>query len=193
MAVNLLVFVMAGMLAEQHGTPRDISNPVGVSLVSLKPPEPPKQEEVKEPTPPPPVPERPDFAPTLVQPSVLGAALEGLAVKIDIGGVETGRQQEDFIFDSADLDQAPQALAKIPPEYPYGAREKGIEGYVAVKFLVREDGSVGNINILKAKPRGPFEEAVRRSLSRWKFQPGRIGGDSVASWVVTTIRFNLNN
>ncbi len=192
LVANAMVFLLAGLLAEQHGAPQDITEPVGVSLVSLQPPEPPQQEEVQEPEPPTPQPERPDFAPALVQPAVTGPALDGLAVQIDLAGQEMGGARDDFIFDSADLDRAPQTIARVQPDYPYRAREMGIEGYVAVKFMVREDGSVGNINILKAQPQGRFEEVVRRSLVRWRFQPGQIGGQNVASWVVTTIRFNLN-
>ncbi|MBU2500666.1 energy transducer TonB [bacterium] len=190
--VNVALFGLAGFLTGKSRPPQDITDPVGVSLVTLAPPEPPQQEEVKEPEPPPPAQEKPDFAPDLVQPSVMGAALDGLAVKVDIGGIGEPSGRETFIFDSVDLDQAPQAVVKVPPEFPYKAREQGIEGYVAVKFLVRADGTVGNVNVLKSKPKGQFEEAVRRALLQWKFQPGRIGGEAVASWVVTTIRFDLN-
>lgn len=190
--VNGAIFGLAGILRTEHKPPQDITDPVAVNLVTLAPPEPPRQEEVREPEPPPPVEEKPDFAPDLAQPSVMEAALAGLSVKVDIGHVGGRAAPQDFIFDSVDLDQAPQAVVKVAPDYPYKARELGIEGYVAVKFLVREDGTVANVNILKASPEGQFEEAVRRDLPKWRFQPGRIGGQAVASWVVTTIRFDLN-
>jgi protein TonB len=190
--VNAALFALAGFLTTQHRTDQDIIEPVGVSLVNLAPPEPPKQEEVKEPEPPPPAQEKPDFTPDLVQPAIRGPSVGDLAIGIDIGGVARDSGPSEMIFDSVDLDQAPQAMAKVPPTYPYKARERGIEGYVAVKFMVREDGSVGNVNILKAKPEGYFEEEVRRALLGWKFQPGQIGGEPVASWVVTTLRFDLN-
>ncbi len=190
--VNVALFVLAGMLTAQHREVQDISDPVGVSLVTLAPPEPPRQEEVRAPEPPPPAEEKPDFMPDLVQPAIAGPAVGGLSLGIKMGGLSRREDPGDLIFDSVDLDQAPQATVKVPPAYPYKARERGIEGYVAVKFLVREDGSVGNVNVLKAKPAGYFEEDVRRALPRWKFQPGRIGGEPVASWVITTLRFNLN-
>lgn len=189
--VNVGLFGLAGFLTSTARPPRDISEPIGVSLVSLAPPEPPRQEEVRDPEPPPPE-AKPDFRPDLVQPALPGAGAADFAVKIDLGELGRDQRQDDFIFDSVDLDQPPQAMVRVPPDYPYGARERGVEGFVAVKFLVREDGSVGNVNVLKAKPEGLFEDAVRRALPRWTFQPGRIGGNPVASWVVTTIRFDLN-
>jgi protein TonB len=190
--VNVVLFGFAAILTSQHRPPQDIIDPVGVSLVSLAPPEPPPPEETKEPEPPPPAQDKPDFAPDLVQPAVMGAGVGDLAVSVDIDGIGERQGAESFIFDSVDLDQAPQAVVRIPPPYPYKAREQGIEGYVAVKFLVKDDGTVGNVNILKAKPKGYFEEEVRRTLVKWKFQPGRIGGDPVTSWVVTTLRSDLN-
>lgn len=189
--INIGLFGLAGFLTSTVRPPRDISDPIGVSLVSLAPPEPARQEEVRDPEPPPPE-TKPDFQPDLVQPSVLGGGVADFAVKIDLGELGRDGSQDNFIFDSVDLDQAPQATVRVPPDYPYGARERGIEGYVAVKFLVREDGTVGNVNVLKAKPEGLFDDAVRRALPKWRFQPGRIGGNPVASWVVTTIRFDLN-
>ncbi len=190
--INMALFGLAGFLTSQHRPPRDIIDPVGVSLVSLALPEPQPPEEVKEAEPPPQVQEKPDFAPDLVQPSIMAGGMGDFAVSVDIDGIGERQSAESFIFDSVDLDQAPQAVVRVPPPYPYKAREQGIEGYVAVKFLVREDGTVGNVNILKAKPKGHFEEEVRRTLPKWKFQPGRIGNDPVASWVVTTLRFDLN-
>lgn len=190
--INLALFALAGFLTTQDRHVQDITDPVGVSLVSLAPPEPPKQEEVNEPEPPPPAQEKPDFAPDLVQPSIAGPGVGGLAVSIDLGDISRDAGPAEMIFDSIDLDQAPQAVRKTPPTYPYQARERGIEGYVAVKFMVREDGSVFHVNILKAKPEGYFEDEVRRALVQWEFQPGRIDGEPVASWVVTTLRFDLN-
>ena len=190
--VNLVLFALVGFLTTEHRENQDITEPVGVSLVNLAPPEPPKQEEVKEAEPPPPAAEKPDFTPDLFQPAISGPGVGGLAVSLDMGEVGTREDPAEMIFDSVDLDQAPQATVCIPPEYPFQARERGVEGYVAVKFLVRADGSVGNVNVLKAKPEGVFEEEVRRALPRWRFQPGTIAGEPVPSWVVTTLRFDLN-
>jgi protein TonB len=124
-----------------------------------------------------------------------GGGIGGIAVRVGTGGGGGGGGRagaQESIFDSVDLDQAPTPAMQVAPEYPLKAREQGIEGYVAVKFMVRPDGSVGNVNILGAKPEGTFEEAVRRVLPRWRFQPGRLHGEPVASWVVTTLRFDLN-
>lgn len=194
-AINVVLLLLASYLINASRPPeQDITAPIGVSLVNLAPPAPPKQEAVREEAPPPPAEDKPDVQPDLFQPD-FGAAAAGagdIAVNIDIGGIARSESEREMIFDSVDLDQAPTALVQVPPEYPYRAREQNLEGYVAVKFLVRPDGSVGNVNILKGQPEGVFDDEVRRALFRWKFQPGRLGGEAVASWVVTTLRFDLH-
>ena len=34
--------------------------------------------------------------------------------------------------------------------------------------------------------------AVRQTVPRWKFKPGHIAGEPVTSWVVTNVRFTLD-
>jgi protein TonB len=36
-----------------------------------------------------------------------------------------------------------------------------------------------------------FEDSVLQTLPSWKFSPGKVVGEPVSSWVVTTIRFEL--
>ncbi len=192
-AINLTLLVLAAYLVNASRAPeQDITAPVGVSLVTLAPPAPPRQEQAREETPPPPAEDKPEVQPDLFQPDLGAAGLGDIAINIDIGGAAQRESAREMIFDSVDLDQAPSVMVQVPPEYPFKAREQNLEGYVAVKFLVRPDGSVGNVNILKAQPAGVFDDEVRRALLRWKFQPGRINGEAVASWVTTTLRFDLN-
>jgi len=189
--VNLGLLGVTTVLSQERDRVQDITEPVGVSLVSLKPPEPPKQEEAKDPEPPPPQ-DKPDFAPDLLAPGLGDFGGPSVGVAINVGGVKREAAGADFIFDSADLDRAPEVVTRINPEYPYQARERGIEGYVAVKVLVGADGTVRQVNILKAKPQGAFETAVRKVMPGWRFQPGEVGGEPVTAWVTTTLHFRLN-
>jgi protein TonB len=189
--VNLALFGFTTVLSREREREQDITEPVGVSLVSLKAPEPPQQQEAKDPEPPPPQ-EKPDFAPDLVQPGLGDLGGPAINVSFNVGGVKKDGAPADFIFDSMDLDRAPEVTARVNPEYPYSARERGIEGYVAVKVLVGKDGAVRQVNILKSKPKGVFDQAVRRAVPNWRFQPGEVGGEPVTAWVTTTLHFRLN-
>jgi len=105
-----------------------------------------------------------------------------------IGNIDSGIS---LIFNADEIDQPPSALAKMPPLYPYKAKRLEIEGYVKVKFLVDETGAVSQISILEASPKGLFEDSVFKALPSWEFAPGKILGEPVSSWVITTIRFEL--
>jgi protein TonB len=191
LAVNLGLFGLTTVLSQERERVQDISEPMGVSLVSLAPPDPPAQEEAKDPEPPP-AEEKPDFAPDLVEPGLGDLGGPAINVSFNVGGVRRDTAPGDFIFDSMDLDRAPEVTARVNPEYPYAARERGLEGYVAVKVLVGKDGAVRQVNILKSKPEGVFDQAVRRAVPSWRFQPGEVGGEPVTAWVTTTLHFRLN-
>ena len=189
--VNLGLFGLTTVLSQERALTPDITEPMSVSLVSLAPPDPPKQEEQKAPDPPPPQ-ERPDFAPDLIAPGLGDLGGPAIGITINVGGVRRDAAATDFIFDSTDLDRSPEIVGRVNPEYPFQARERGIEGYVAVKVLVGKDGAVRQVNILKAKPANIFDQAVRKAVSSWRFRPGEVGGEPVTAWITTTLHFRLN-
>lgn len=57
------------------------------------------------------------------------------------------------------------------PDYPPNAQRAGTVGAVVASFTVNADGSVSNIVITSAKPRGVFDRNVQAAVRRWKFQP----------------------
>lgn len=84
------------------------------------------------------------------------------------------------------------ALVRIPPVYPMSAKSRGTEGWVQVRFIVNEDGSVGNVSVEDSDPKTIFNDAVIRSVSGWKFKTATIGGLPVKTWAETTVRFKLD-
>jgi protein TonB len=57
------------------------------------------------------------------------------------------------------------------PVYPSDAKRAGTSGEVVVSFTVNTDGSVSNIDIVSARPRGVFERNVQSAVRRWTFRP----------------------
>ncbi|MGD8845963.1 MAG: TonB family protein [Desulfobacteraceae bacterium] len=94
-------------------------------------------------------------------------------------------------FGLGDLDGPFIPLGRIPPVYPMAAKRRGIEGWVKVRFVVNEQGTVETITIVDAKPPGMFDQSVRRCVSKWRFKPGTVEGMPVKARVETTIRFEL--
>lgn len=192
-ALNLLLLWAAGHLARQKPVVRGYGPPVAVDLVMLAPEQaPPPPQEVQEP--PPPEPQAPPpFAPDLGLPAPGDAPAIAVKLDLDPAVFAAGPARGELVFEAGALDEAPRARVRAEPPYPYRARQRGVEGQVQVRLLVRADGSVGEVTILAAEPAGVFEDAVRQTVPRWSFAPGMIGGRPVASWVVTTVHFRLGD
>lgn len=191
--VNVLLLGLLPLLAQERKPRESEDFSAVISLVKLDAPAPPEREaphEEKKPE----AEQQPDFVPDLMPPDFSGlGGLEG-GIAIDLGalaGGGSGLSQQPVVFESYELDSPPEPVVKVPPVYPYKAREQGTEGVVQVKLLVRPDGSVGQVIVLAARPEGVFDDAVRQAVPRWKFEPGKVDGQAVAAWVVTAVHFKL--
>lgn len=56
------------------------------------------------------------------------------------------------------------------PEYPSVARKVRIAGTVIVDFTVNENGSVGEVTVVKPLPFG-IDHAAREAVAKWQFHP----------------------
>ena len=72
----------------------------------------------------------------------------------------------------------PQPIQREAPAYPQAVRELGIEGSVEVALTVLRDGSVGWVRIVRAEPRGYFEQAAAEGVRRWRFSPAMQDGQA---------------
>ncbi len=190
--LNIVLFASAALLSRDRPVRQTSTPPVSVNLVTLKPATPPPPEKKREIPKPKPKP-RMDFTPELSRPSLRGPAPLDIQVRIDPALFAGGPEHGEFIFNSGDLDQPPRKVVQTAPIYPYKARQRNLEGFVKVKMLVRADGSVGEVSVMDAHPKGLFDSAALKAVPQWRFQPGVIDGQAVPSWVVTTIRFTLND
>ncbi|NJN77564.1 MAG: TonB family protein [Saprospiraceae bacterium] len=80
-------------------------------------------------------------------------------------------------------------------KYPSVARENNVEGTAVVSFVIKKDGSISNINVLRDPGAGCGEEAVRiinlmQNLPN-KWIPGRQGNENVRVQFNLPIRFRL--
>lgn len=94
-------------------------------------------------------------------------------------------------FTMDEVDDAPQVLRSIPPEYPYGAKRNRIVGKVVVRMLVTYEGLPTNLSIHSAIPSGVFDTAALSAAKRWKFRPGQYKGKAVDTWVLLPFNFEL--
>jgi len=123
-----------------------------------------------------------------------GADLAALAPSVDYSGVGGGLGglgvAELSVSAGSDRDAVPQV--RIQPDYPIQARQKGIEGWVDVKFTVGADGSVRNPVVVNAQPKKIFDRAAIQAVKGWKYNPKIEDGRAVERrGLKVRIRFQL--
>lgn len=76
-------------------------------------------------------------------------------------------------------------------KYPAVSLEEGVQGTVMLRFVVNENGSVGEVQILKSLDTYCDREAKRVVQSLPRFTPGRQQGKPVKVWFQFPIRFEI--
>jgi TonB family protein len=77
-------------------------------------------------------------------------------------------------------------------QYPQQARLQGIEGKVFVQFVVYNDGSIADVQVLKGIGAGCDAEAVKVIVNAPKWNPGKQDGKPVNVRMSVPIAFKLN-
>ena len=76
-------------------------------------------------------------------------------------------------------------------KYPAVSLEEGVQGTVMLRFVVNENGSVGEVQILKSLDPYCDKEAKRVVQSLPRFTPGRQQGKPVKVWFQFPSRFEI--
>ncbi len=79
----------------------------------------------------------------------------------------------------------------VAPQFPLDARQRGIDGWVDLQFLVNTDGSVGDLTIVGAQPVGVFEQAALDAVRHWHYQPVTRAGQAVSQRARVRLRFAM--
>src|SRR5206468_3293666 len=64
----------------------------------------------------------------------------------------------------------PEEIDRVIPRYPVLARRAGVAGSAVIRGIVRRDGTIDNVEILKDLPYG-LGEAAREAVQQWRFRP----------------------
>jgi periplasmic protein TonB len=86
----------------------------------------------------------------------------------------------------------PRVLKEVKPDYTPEAKKQRIEGLVAMSVVVKEDGTVGDVEVTRSldKKFGLDEQAVI-AMKKWRFKPGARDGKPVAVRVDVEMTFAL--
>ncbi|MDZ4870553.1 MAG: TonB family protein [Alphaproteobacteria bacterium] len=103
---------------------------------------------------------KPSPVPPTVEPSPITPTASGPAqgpIALDVRG-EVGEQP----------------VAQSLPAYPRSAQERGVEGRVVMSITIMPDGTVRDVQVVEARPRGYFEAAAVRAVQTWRYRPSNM-------------------
>ena len=75
------------------------------------------------------------------------------------------------------------------PEYPEVARRRGWQGIVQFEVLVLKNGRVGGLKMLVSTGYRSLDNAARKAINHWKFQPATSFGMPIDSRVIVPVDF----
>lgn len=84
----------------------------------------------------------------------------------------------------------PEEVDRVTPRYPPAARMAGRSGSVVIRGIVRKDGTIDEVEILKDQPYG-LGEAARDAVERWRFRPATYRGEPIDVYYTVTVNFRL--
>lgn len=84
----------------------------------------------------------------------------------------------------------PEELDRVIPRYPSMARRAGVQGPVVVRGIVRRDGTIDNVEVIRDLPYG-LGDSARQAVSRWRFRPATFRGEPIDVYYTVTVNFRL--
>jgi len=138
--------------------------------------------------------ERPPQMPVAPRMSVASSAGAVSAAPIQIVQPNVDTAQVRMNLSAGGTDRGVAPLVRINPDYPRRALERGIQGWVHVRFTITAAGTVKDLVVVDSEPKGVFDEAASKAVLRWRYNPRVENGVAVERvGEQTLIRFKLED
>jgi len=88
----------------------------------------------------------------------------------------------------------PEIVTKIDPVYPEDARDARVDGKVVLQAVIRDNGTVGDVQVLTAIPGWPsLDRSAAAAVQQWKYRPALKDGHPVSIYITVVIQFRLQD
>jgi protein TonB len=187
-----VLFTMPRLIARQQSHPgdSDVRDVVAFVRADVEPPKPPKPPEPPKP--------RPDDKPgpprsTNSTHGVDPLDPEPLPGPGSVPPSPVPRPDPPEPFPSTfPIDRALEWWYKPDPEYDRHLIIRGIEGHCVVEYTVTVRGTVKDVVVIDAEPKGAFERASVKAALKYKYRPPVVNGEPIeVRGVRTRIEFRL--
>jgi periplasmic protein TonB len=86
----------------------------------------------------------------------------------------------------------PRVLREVKPQYTSDAMRAKVQGTVLLECVVRPDGSVGDVQVLRSlDPTFGLDQEAIKAARQWRFSPGMKLGEAVPVLVTIELQFTL--
>ncbi len=79
-------------------------------------------------------------------------------------------------------------IQQVAPEYPTTARAARIGGEVVLNAIIREDGTIGTVQVVKGNP--ILAKAAVQAVRQWRYEPYKLNGSPVQADATIRLRFD---
>ena len=110
----------------------------------------------------------------------------------DIKGLES-MQKESVLSPGAYTETEPLYFENPAPLYPRIAKKRGWEGTVIMEVIVKENGVVDKVLLLKSSGYKILDKEALETVKTWKFFPAKTGDMAFSSTVSVPVKFQLIN
>jgi protein TonB len=94
-------------------------------------------------------------------------------------------------FDSRpSVSNASQVRSELRRAYPAALLERGIGGRAELWFYVSDEGAVEQVQLHESSGYSELDAAALRAGEMFTFDPGTIGGEAAAGWVLVSVTFD---
>ena len=87
------------------------------------------------------------------------------------------------------VEEKPEIIRQVQPEYPWVARKAGLEGTVYLKVLVNKQGQVAKAVVVRGKD--IFHQAALDAVLTFEFRPAKQSDQPVDVWLMIPMQFRL--
>jgi len=84
----------------------------------------------------------------------------------------------------------PKVQQRVEPQYTDEARRVGLSGTVVLQAVVRSDGIVDVLRVVRGLPLGLTDSAIQ-AIQQWQFQPGQKDGQNADIALNIEVNFNI--
>ena len=127
---------------------------------------------------------------TIASQEEIAQSTPGVASEGDLVVAPPSEDELPKLGDYVYVEELPEAVTKVSPDYPDLARSANVDGTVLVQALVGKDGRVKDAKVVKSI--AMLDAAAVAAVKQWVFKPALSNNKPVAVWVAVPVRFTLN-